>query len=145
MSPSAAFLTTVSLPTHAGRTQADLCSHRGLKPAALLLGRAQLAKRVTIDNSPNRIIMIASDSQMTSQKTLFEQPSVTSTGIGAPMLQEMDSVPASKLVGDEKYGQHCHDVVANYERFLNSPEANDVDVCRPVFIADSGALVCSYP
>lgn len=145
MSPSAAFVTGVSLLTHAGRTHADLCSYRGLTSAAPLFGQARRTKRVTIEDSPNCIIMIASDPQLTSQKTLFEQPSVAGNGIGAPVLQEIDSVPASKLVGDKKLDQHRHDVVANYERFLNSPEANDVDVCRPVFISDSGALVCSYP
>lgn len=40
--------------------------------------------------------------------------------------------------------QH-QEVIAEYLHFLSTPEAVDVDLCRPVYIGDAGALLCQYP
>lgn len=145
MSSPAAFLTSVPLVKHAGQPQTNSCLRRVLVPTAPLVKPSGDLKQRTVGKLANRVVMIRSDSHVTSQQTVFQQPSIVSNSIGAPAHQEIDSTPVSQSFSDVERDLRRQDVIVNYERFLNSPEASDVDVGRPVFISNSGALVCSYP
>lgn len=39
----------------------------------------------------------------------------------------------------------AYEIAADYERFLASPDASDIDRTAPVFLAPTGGLICPYP